>query len=87
MVTVRIGKRKFNFGMVVVDGLSLGIVGPEYCDVPVNLLDRQFAAERPDQKWIADFTYVWTAGGLALCGGCHRSVLAAGGRLVDERAA
>jgi putative transposase len=28
-----------------------------------NLLDRQFTAERPNQKWIADFTYVWTAEG------------------------
>jgi putative transposase len=28
-----------------------------------NLLDRQFAAERPNQKWIADFTYFWTAEG------------------------
>jgi putative transposase len=25
--------------------------------VPSNLLDRQFMAERPNQKWIADFTY------------------------------
>src|SRR6478609_21031 len=25
--------------------------------VPANILDRQFAAERPNQKWIADFTY------------------------------
>ena len=32
-------------------------------DVPANLLDRQFAAERPNQKWIADFTYIWTAEG------------------------
>ena len=31
--------------------------------VPVNLLDRQFAAEHPNQKWIADFTYLWTAEG------------------------
>jgi putative transposase len=31
--------------------------------VPLNLLDPQFAAERPNQKWIADFTYIWTAGG------------------------
>ena len=31
--------------------------------VAPNLLDRQFAAERPNQKWIADFTYVCTAGG------------------------
>ena len=30
---------------------------------PSNLLDRQFAAERPNQKWVADFTYIWTAEG------------------------
>jgi putative transposase len=28
-----------------------------------NLLDRQFVAERPNQRWIADFTYIWTAEG------------------------
>ena len=28
-----------------------------------NILDRQFEAERPNQKWIADFTYIWTAEG------------------------
>ena len=31
--------------------------------MPANLLDRQFATERPNQKWIADFTYIWTAEG------------------------
>lgn len=31
--------------------------------VPANLLDWQFAAEHPNQKWIADFTYLWTAEG------------------------
>jgi putative transposase len=31
--------------------------------VPPNILDRQFAATRQNQKWVADFTYVWTAGG------------------------
>lgn len=31
--------------------------------VAPNLLDRQFVAERPNQKWIADFTYLWTAEG------------------------
>jgi putative transposase len=31
--------------------------------VAPNLLDRQFAAERPNQRWIADFTYIWTAEG------------------------
>lgn len=28
-----------------------------------NVLDRQFAAARPNQKWVADFTYLWTAEG------------------------
>ena len=28
-----------------------------------NVLDRQFEADRPNQKWIADFTYIWTAEG------------------------
>ena len=38
------------------DGQRSPIVAP-------NVLDRQFAAERPNPKWIADFTYVWTAEG------------------------
>jgi putative transposase len=29
----------------------------------LNILDRQFVAERPNQKWIADFTYIRTAEG------------------------
>ena len=28
-----------------------------------NLLDRQFTASAPNQKWVADFTYLWTAEG------------------------
>jgi putative transposase len=28
-----------------------------------NVLDRQFTAERHNQKWVADFTYIWTAEG------------------------
>ncbi len=28
-----------------------------------NVLDRQFEATAPNQKWIADFTYLWTAEG------------------------
>lgn len=28
-----------------------------------NVLDRQFQAETPNQKWVADFTYLWTAEG------------------------
>jgi len=35
---------------------SFGAVAP-------NLLDRQFEAARPNQKWVADFTYIWTAEG------------------------
>ncbi|WP_156947059.1 IS3 family transposase [Bradyrhizobium sp. WSM3983] len=35
----------------------------QIANVPANLLDRQFVAERPNQKWIADFTYIWTAEG------------------------
>lgn len=26
-----------------------------------NVLDRQFQAAAPNQKWVADFTYIWTA--------------------------
>ena len=28
-----------------------------------NILDRQFHAAQPNRKWIADFTYIWTAEG------------------------
>ncbi len=28
-----------------------------------NLLDREFHATAPNQKWVADFTYLWTAEG------------------------
>jgi putative transposase len=28
-----------------------------------NILDRQFHALQPNRKWIADFTYIWTAEG------------------------
>ncbi len=28
-----------------------------------NVLDRQFSADAPNQKWVADFTYIWTAEG------------------------
>ena len=28
-----------------------------------NVLDRQFTATAPNQKWVADFTYIWTSEG------------------------
>lgn len=38
------------------EGQRLAVAAP-------NVLDRAFHAEAPNQKWIADFTYVWTAEG------------------------
>lgn len=35
---------------------------PEHTIAP-NVLDRQFNAIKANQKWVADFTYVWTAEG------------------------
>jgi len=31
--------------------------------IACNVLDRQFGADAPNQKWVADFTYIWTAEG------------------------
>jgi putative transposase len=31
--------------------------------VAPNILDRQFEASAPNQKWVADFTYIWTGEG------------------------
>lgn len=35
----------------------------ERAAVSDNLLDRAFEASAPNEKWIADFTYIWTAEG------------------------
>ena len=32
-------------------------------DLPANILNRQFEAPAPNRKWVADFTYIWTAEG------------------------
>lgn len=32
-------------------------------EIADNVLDRQFTAEAPTQRWVADFTYIWTAEG------------------------
>jgi putative transposase len=37
-------------------------VRPENSIAP-NLLDRQFEATGPNQRWVADFTYIWTSEG------------------------
>jgi putative transposase len=33
------------------------------CSIAPNLLDRDFVATAPNQRWVADFTYIWTAEG------------------------
>jgi putative transposase len=33
------------------------------CAIAPNVLDRQFEADGPNRRWVADFTYVWTAEG------------------------
>lgn len=35
----------------------------ERATIAPNVLDRVFDAQRPNRKWVADFTYVWTAEG------------------------
>jgi putative transposase len=35
---------------------------PEHAIAP-NVLDRQFEATAPNQRWVADFTYIWTEEG------------------------
>ncbi|PJN94484.1 hypothetical protein CNY89_14240 [Amaricoccus sp. HAR-UPW-R2A-40] len=47
-----------------------------------NILDRDFQADRPNQKWPADFTSIWTAEGwlyVAVVPGLFRSE-SSGGR-------
>ena len=48
-----------------------------------NKLARQFAASRPDERWVADLTYIWDCGGLVVSGGGAGFVLTARGGLVD----
>lgn len=35
----------------------------ERATASANLLHRAFEASAPNQKWVADFTYIWTAEG------------------------
>ncbi len=41
---------------------------------PLDRVNRQFQADRPNQLWVLDFTYVSTLAGLALRGLCRRRV-------------
>ena len=47
-----------------------------------NKLARQFAASRPDERWVADLTYIWTAEGWLFLA-VVLFVLTARGGLVD----
>ena len=54
-----------------------------------NILDRGFAADRPNQKWLAGFTCIWTAEGW-LCVAVVPDLFsrrAAGGSMKAERGA
>lgn len=45
--------RWFPNGAVVKDNGERSVIAD-------NVLDRQFVADRPNRKWVADFTYIWT---------------------------
>ena len=49
--------------------------------VAPNVLGRDFDAERPNERWVTDITYLWTGEGLAVSGGGPRPVRAARGRV------
>jgi putative transposase len=44
-------------------GLPLDTAERSKAAIAANVLDRQFEASAPNQKWVADFTYIWTAEG------------------------
>lgn len=44
-------------------GLPVDLGERSSAAVATNLLDRQSQAAAPNQKWAADFTYLWTAEG------------------------
>ncbi len=51
--------------------------------IAANVLEREFEADGPNKKWVADYRYLGRAR-LALCCGRHRSVLEACCRVVHE---
>jgi hypothetical protein len=52
---------------------------------PEDLVERQFSAQRPNQLWVVDFTYVATWAGVRLCGVLHRCVLPDDHRLAGRQ--
>ena len=50
-----------------------------------NLLKRDFKVDGPDQVWVSDITYIWTAEGWAVPCERDRPVLSEGGGLEYER--
>src|SRR3954469_24944350 len=48
--------------------------------VAPNIINQDFTASKPDEKWGADISYVWTPG-LALSGRRYRPLRTTGGRL------
>ena len=49
--------------------------------VAPNVLARRFHAERPNQRWTTDITYIWTWEGWPVSGGRARPVVASGRRV------
>lgn len=67
MATRRVFTREFKVEVEAVKlvrdrGVSVAQAAREL-GVHENVLARQFEASAPNQKWVADFTYLWTAEG------------------------
>jgi len=52
---------------------------------PLDRVKRHFKADRPNQLWVADFTYVSTWQGFVYVGLCHRCLCAAHRRLAGQQ--
>ena len=58
------GPRKaISVSPVIYENVSCDVGERQAGAVAPNVLDRTFEAAAPNRKWIADFTYVWTAEG------------------------
>ena len=50
-----------------------------------NLLNQSFVAEEPNQRWVADFTYVYTKEGWLYVAGCYGLIFTSHCRAYNER--